>query len=60
MVIYAIVVTVIAIILAVIALKWKISTGAITLFCIENFRKPTDEEIADCTKHTISKMFGIK
>lgn len=60
MVIYAIIVTVIAVILAVNALKWKISTRAITWFCIENFRKPTDEEIADCTKRTISKMFGVK
>ncbi len=54
--IYAFVTTVIAVIFIVLTLKWKIITRAIVLFCIEKFRKPTDEEIADCTKRTINKM----
>ena len=59
MVIYAIVVTVLVIMFAILTLKWKISTLSITMFCIENFREPTDKEIADCTKRTVSKMFKL-
>lgn len=58
--IYAVSVTIIAIVLAISMFKWRISTRAIILFCIEKFRQPTDKEIADCTKRTISKMFTKK
>lgn len=58
--IYSIIMTIIALILAIIALKWKIATHAITYFCVSKFREPTDEEIADCSKKAISEMFHIK
>lgn len=58
--IYAVSVTIIAILLAILVFKWKISTKAIILFCIEKFRQPTDKEIADCIKRTVSKMFTGK
>jgi hypothetical protein len=55
--VYAILVTIIAVSAIIIAMKWKISMLAITYFCIDKFRKPTDEEIADYTKKAVSKMF---
>lgn len=58
--IYAIVVTIIAVVALFKSIKWKIATRAITLFCVEKFRKPTDEEIADCSKRTISKMLKMR
>ena len=60
MLVYAIIVTIIAIILIVKMIKWKIAFQSITLFCVENFREPTDKEIADCSKRTISKMLRVK
>ena len=57
MTIYAIIITTIAIYLAIKVLKWKIATRAIILFCKEKFREPTDKEIADCTKRAASKTF---
>lgn len=59
-IIYAIAVTVIAIILAIKAIKWKVAFRAMSLFCLENFRKPTDKEIADCSKRAVSRMMGVK
>ena len=58
--IYAIIVTIIAIISIIKMLKWKVAFRSITLFCVENFREPTDKEIADCSKRTISKMLRVK
>lgn len=58
--IYVVLVTVIAILLAILAFKWKVSTKAIILFFIEKFRQPTDKEIDDCVKRTASKMFTGK
>ena len=60
MTVYSIIVSVIALILAVIALKWKIAARAITFFCVTRFRKPTDEEIADCSKEAVSNILHIK
>lgn len=60
LIIYAIVITVLAVIFAILTIKWKIATHAITYFCISNFREPTSEEIADCSKKAIGKMFGLK
>lgn len=60
MIIYSIIMTVLAVVFAVMALKWKIATHAITYFCISKFRQPTDEEIADCSKKAIGKMFKFK
>ncbi len=54
--IYAILVTIIAVVALFKSIKWKIATRAIALFCIEKFRKPTDEEIADYSKRAASKM----
>lgn len=52
--------TAIAIILVIKVIKWKIATRAITLFCKEKFREPTDKEIADCTKRAASKTLKFK
>ena len=60
MLVYAIIVTIIAVILIVKMFKWKVAFHSITLFCVENFREPTDKEIADCSKRTISKMLRVK
>lgn len=57
---YSIIMTIIALVLAIIALKWKIATRAVTYFCMKYFRQPTDEQIADCSKKAISDMFHIK
>lgn len=59
-IIYAVIATVLAIVFAILTIKWKIATHAITYFCISNFREPTSEEIADCSKKAIGKMFGLK
>ena len=53
---YAVAVTLIAVIAIIIAVKWKISTLTITYFCVDKFREPTDKEIADYTKKAVSKM----
>lgn len=58
--IYATVVTAIAVIFIVKFIKWKVATYSILMFCIENFREPTDEEIADCTKLTVSNLIKGK
>ena len=55
-VVYSVLVTIIAVIAIIAAIKWKISMLTITYFCIDKFRKPTDEEIADYTKKAVSKM----
>ena len=53
--VYAFIVTVILIIAIFLALKWKLIAYAVTMFCVEKFRKPTEKEIADYTKRVISK-----
>lgn len=60
MAIYATAITAIAIILAINVMKWKIATRAITLFCKEKFREPTNKEIADYTKRAAGKTFKFK
>ena len=56
--VYAILMTIIAVSAIIIAMKWKISMLAITYFCIDKFREPTDEEIADYTKRAVSKIIN--
>ena len=41
------------------AIKWYIATLSITYFCIDKFREPTKEEIADYTKKAVGKMFKL-
>ena len=41
----------------IIAIKWYISTLSITYFCIDNFRKPTSQEITTYTSKAISNLF---
>ena len=53
--IYALTITVIAIVFIVKSIKWKIATRALTLFCKEKFREPTEKEIADCSKRAADK-----
>lgn len=53
---YSFVLTLVSIILALLAIKWKITAYAVTMFCIEKFRKPTNKEIAEYTKKTISNF----
>ena len=55
-----IILALLVIVLAIVALKWKIGTHAITYFCVKNYREPTEEEIAECTRIAIGKMFGSK
>ncbi len=57
MVIYATAITILAVVLGINALKWKISTHAVIWFCKEHNKEPTEKEIADYTKRVISKMF---
>lgn len=57
---YSIIMTILALILAIIALKWKIATRSVTYFCMKYFRQPTNEEIANCSKKVISDMLHIK
>ena len=56
--IYAIFVTLVSVILILAVVKWKIATIAITYFCKENFREPTDEEIADYAKKAVKRFFS--
>lgn len=58
--IYALIITVIAVVAIVNSIKWKIATRALTLFCKEKFREPTDKEIADCTKRAADKTLKFK
>ena len=60
MIIYAIVVTIIAVVLAILALKWKIGVFTITYFCVSNFREPTDKEIKDCSEKVIRNLLKLK
>lgn len=58
--IYALIITIIAVVAIVNSIKWKIATRALTLFCKENFRVPTDKEIADCSKRAVDKTLKFK
>lgn len=58
--IYAIIVTIIAIGFILNSFKWKIATRAITLFCKEKFREPTNEEVADYTKRAAGNTMKFK
>lgn len=44
-------------VISLIAIKWYISTLSITYFCIDNFRKPTSQEITTYTSKAISNLF---
>lgn len=56
--IYATIVTVVAVVLLYLVLKWKIITKAITLFCRKKFREPTYVEIEFYIKEALLKCFG--
>lgn len=58
--IYAIIVTIIAIGFIINSFKWKRATRTITLFCIEKFREPTDEEVADYTRRAAGNTMKFK
>lgn len=58
--IYAIAISAIAIKFIISSIKWKIATRALTLFCKEKFREPTEEEIADCSKRATDNTVKIK
>jgi hypothetical protein len=58
--VYAVIATVVAVVAIIKAVKWKIATRAITLFCKEKFRSPTKEEIADCTKRAADNTIKFK
>lgn len=60
MLIYALISTAAAIMFAINSFKWKIATRAVTLFCKENFREPTDKEIADYSKKAADKSLRFK
>lgn len=44
--IYAVVATVVAVVAIIKAVKWKIATRAMVVYCTKNFRIPTDKELA--------------
>lgn len=60
MLIYALIVTAVAVIFIINSFKWKIAARAVTLFCKENFREPTDKEIADYSKKAADKSLRFK
>lgn len=56
--IYAVVATVVAVVIK--AVKWKIATRAMVVYCTKNFRIPTDKELADCSKEAAGKTIRFK
>lgn len=60
MTIYSVLLTLVAILLVIKVLKWKISTMSLIWFCKEKFREPTDEEISNYSKKVVRKMFRKK
>lgn len=48
--VYAVMITIAAVIFAVSALKWKISMQALVWFCKEKFREPTDKKLPTTQK----------
>lgn len=58
--IYAVVATVIAVVAIIKAVKWKIATRAMVVYCTKNFRIPTDKELADCSKEAAGKTIRFK
>lgn len=56
MTIYSVLLTLVAILLVINVLKWKISTMSLIWFCKEKFREPTDEEISNYSKKVVRKM----
>lgn len=58
--IYAVVVTVVAVVAIIKAVKWKIATRAMVVYCMKNFRIPTDKELADCSKEAAGKTIRFK
>lgn len=57
MLIYSIIITIAAVIFAISALKWKIATRTMIMFCKNKFREPTAEETVECSKQVIRRMF---
>ena len=45
LIIYSIAITIVAIKLAISTIRWIIGAKALTFFCAEKFREPTDEEM---------------
>lgn len=43
--VYAVIATVVAVVAIIKAVKWKIATRAITLFCKEKFRSPLKKKL---------------
>lgn len=41
-------------------LKWKITAKVLFLFCKEQFREPTDEEISGYTNRIFKKLSNVK
>lgn len=53
---YSFVLTLVSIILALLAIKWKITAYAVTMFCVEKFRKPTNKEITEYIKKVVGNF----
>nr|DAZ22496.1 MAG TPA: hypothetical protein [Caudoviricetes sp.] len=58
--IYAVVATVVAVVAIIKAVKWKIATKAMMVYCMKNFRMPTYKELADCSKEAAGKTIRFK
>ncbi len=58
--IYAVVATVVAVVAIIKAVKWKIATRAMVVYCTKNSRIPTDKELADCSKEAAGKTIRFK
>lgn len=58
--IYAAVATVVAVVAIIKAVKWKIATRTMVVYCTKNFRIPTDKELADCSKEAAGKTIRFK
>ena len=58
--IYAVVATVVAVVAIIKAVKWKIATRAMVVYCMKNFRIPTVKELADCSKEAAGKTIRFK
>ena len=57
--IYAVVATVVAVVAIIKAVKWKIATRAMVVYCTKNFRIPTDKELADCSKEAPRALMAL-
>ena len=60
LIIYSIAITIVAVVLAINYLTYKITALTITYFCIDKFREPTKKEIDDYRKKVIVKLLKHK